>query len=190
MDQDYTLRYIYKVGSLIKATVTGFDEYGRILLDTATGCKSVLSPTSLEDLTAIPVDFVPTWLPEIGEEIDTVVYNFVDDTLYLSARPSDLFQTTIQSWQDYYDYLDTLEIGQKIEGIVLSRKPFGFMLDLSSPYLGVINMFDCRCNCAPLPEDMSVWPVEGEKIVCLVSGFLFRVKQVSLVWFTSVGNAA
>jgi hypothetical protein len=191
MEQREILRYVHKVGSPIKASVIGFDDNGSILLETGTGYKSVLPPTSLEDLLIIPTSFVPAWLPEIGQEIDTVVSNFVDDTLYLSARPSDLSQATIQGWQAYYNYLDTLEIGQRIEGIVASCKPFGIMVDLGSAYLGVVDVGHSRFNCGDiLPDDLSVWPAQGEEISCQVSYFRFNTKQVGLGWIAPERDAA
>jgi hypothetical protein len=191
MEQSEILRYIHKVGSPIKATVIGFDENNLILLETGTGYKSVLSPANLEDLLFIPTSFVPAWLPEIGQEIDTVVYNFFDDTLYLSAKPSDLSQTTIQGWQAYYDFLDTLEIGQRVEGVVVSCKPFGILVDLGSAYLGVIDVGHSRFNGGDiLPDDMSVWPAQGEEIACRVSYFRYHGKQVGLGWIAPVRNVA
>jgi hypothetical protein len=191
MEQWEILRYVHKVGSPIKATVIGFSEYGSILLETGTGFKASLSPTALEDLFVIPVSYVPARLPEIGQKLDTVVYNFVDDTLHLSARPSDLSPTTIQAWQDYYDYLDSLEIGQIIKGIVASCKPFGILVNLGSDYLGVIDVGHSRFNGGDvLPDDMSVWPVQDEEISCRVSYFRFHGKQVGLGWLASGGDAA
>lgn len=191
MEQSEILRYIHKVGSPIKATVIGFDENNLILLETGTGYKSVLSPAYLEDLLFIPTSFIPAWLPEIGQEIDTVVYNFVDDRLSLSARPSDLSQTMIQGWQAYYDFLDTLEIGQRVEGVVVSRQPFGILVNLGSAYLGVIDVGHSRFNGGDiLPDDMSVWPAQGEEIVCRVSYFRFHEKQVGLGWIAPLRNMA
>jgi hypothetical protein len=193
MEQWEILRHVHKVGSPIKATVIGFIGFDKnvILLETGTGYKSVLSPTNLEDLLFIPTSFVPAWLPEIGQEIDTVVYNFVDDTLCLSARPSDLSQTTIQGWQAYYDFLDTLEIGQRVKGVVVSCKPFAILVDLGSAYLGVIDVGHSRFNGGDiLPDDMSVWPAQGEEIACRVSYFRFHGKQVGLGWIAPVRNVA
>jgi hypothetical protein len=183
MEQWGILRYIHKVGSPIKATVIGFDENGLILLETGTGYRSILSPTNLEDSLFISPSFVSAWLPEVGQEIDTVVRNFVNNTLCLSARPSDLLQATIQEWQAYYDYLDTLEIGQRVEGVVVSCKPFGILVNLGSAYLGVVDVGHSRFNGGDiLPDDMSTWIAQGENISCRVSYFRFHTKQVGLGW--------
>jgi len=47
--------------------------------------------------------FTPKVVPEVGEWVDAVVFNFVDGTLYLSAKPNDLLETTIRKWREYYD---------------------------------------------------------------------------------------
>lgn len=170
------VRFIHKIGSPIKATVSGFDEYGRVLLETETDYKSILTAHSVEDERS-------QQLLEIGEEIDTVVFNCVDEILFLSSRSIDISNQSVEEWQAYYKFIDTLELGTKVRGIVTSSKAFGIFVDIGAPYIGLIDVGHDRFNEGDrLPDDMSIWPRAGEGIDCRVSYFRLHNRQIGLGW--------
>jgi hypothetical protein len=177
MDQWEVIRYIHKIGSPLKGTVIGIDKYS-VLLETRTGYMSRLPFDMIEEESLIPES-----LPSIGEEISTVIYNFVDGVLYLSAKPSHTSFSSIQGWQSYYDFIETLEIGSEITGLVTSIKAFGIFVDIGAPYIGLIDVGHDRFSGGDrLPDDMSVWPAEGGKITCRISYFRLHDKQIGLGW--------
>jgi hypothetical protein len=181
MNQWEVIRYVHKIGSPMKGTVIGFDEY-TVLLETGTGYKSCLCFDSIEE-----ESLTPTCLPNIGQEINVVVRNFVDGVLYLSAKPSQTSSESIQEWQAYYDLIETLEISSEVTGLVTSVKAFGIFVDIGAPYIGLIDVGHDRFNDGDrLPDDMSIWPAEGEKITCRISYFRLhnnntpdRIREIS-----------
>ena len=178
MEQWDILRYVHKIGSPIEGTVIGLDEYGSMLLETETGYKSLLPVMSIDESSLIPVH-----LPTIGQKINTVVQNFVEEVLYLSARPSDTSTKSIQEWTSYYEFIDTLDIGKEVQGKVSSCQPFGLFVDIGAPYIGLIDIGHIHFNRGDdLPQNRLNWPVKGEKIICKVSYFRLHNKQIGLGW--------
>jgi ribosomal protein S1 len=168
------VRFIHRIGSPIKAMVSGFDEYGRVLLETGTDYKSILTADSVEDARS-------QQLLEIGEELDTVVFNCVDEILYLSSRAIDVSDQSVEEWQAYYEFIDTLELGVEARGVVASSKAFGIFVDIGAPYIGLIDVGHDRFNEGDrLPDDMSIWPSAGESIDCRVSYFRLHNRQIGL----------
>ncbi len=185
MEQWTIVRYVHKIGSPIKGTVIGF-EYDSVLLKTETGYKCLLPVSSIEESSLIPKH-----LPNIGQEINTVIDNFVEGILYVSARPSDTSAISIQKWQLYYDFIDTLEIGSEIQGTVSSSRPFGIFVDISAPYIGLIDVGHTGFSGGdPLPQNRLDWPAKGEGIICKVSYFRLWSKQIGLGWINPCRNAA
>ncbi len=175
MDSWEVVRFIHKIGSPLKAIVTGFDDYGRVLLETGTDYKSVLA-YGFEDSRA-------QHLYQIGEELDTVVYNCVDGILYLSSRPIDTSRQSIEEWKVFYDFIDTLELGTIVRGIVTASRAFGIFVDIGAPYIGLIDVGHDRFNGGDrLPDDMSIWPSAGGGIDCRVSYFRLHNRQIGLGW--------
>src|SRR4051812_28798852 len=94
---------IHRIGSQISGTVIARDEpniflglsAGQASLQTAATYPALLPYSHLVDE---PSSFTPKVVPEIGARVDAVVFNFVDGTLYLSAKPKDLLETTIRKW--------------------------------------------------------------------------------------------
>lgn len=179
MNQWEILRYVHKIGSPIKGTVIGFDEYGSVLLETGTVYQSRLALDLIEESS-----LKPNHLPYLGQEINTVVYNFVDGILYLSAKPSHTSSASIQEWQAFYDFIETLEMGSEITGIVSSTKPFGIFVNIcSSPYIGLIDVGHDRFNGGDrLPDDISIWPSKGDEITCRISYLRLHNRQIGLGW--------
>jgi ribosomal protein S1 len=178
MNEWEVLRYVHKIGSPIKGTVIDFVDNAFVLLKTDTDYRCLLPLDSIEE-----TFFRPKHLPNIGEEINTVVLNCVERVLYLSARASDTSAKNIQQWQLYYDFIDTLEIGSIIKGTLLSSQPFGLFIDIGAPYIGLIDVGHARFfGDDPLPQDSLVWPVKGEEINCKVSYFRLHNKQIGLGW--------
>lgn len=172
------LRYVHKIGSPIKGTVIGFDEYGAALLETKTGYQSRLPINFIEESL-----LTPKCIPHIGQEINTVVLNCVDGVLYLSAKPNHTSSESIQKWQAYYDFIETLEIGRDTIGTVSSVKPFGIFVDIGAPYIGLIDVGHSSFSGADrLPYDMSIWPVKGEDIICRISYLRLHGRQIGLGW--------
>jgi ribosomal protein S1 len=177
MNQWEVIRYVHKIGSPMKGKVIGFDEYA-VLLETETGYKSRLCFDSIEEESS-----APKCLPNIGQEVNAVISNFVDGVLYLSAKPSQTSSESIQEWQAYYDFIEKMEIGREIKGLVASAKAFGIFVDIGSLYIGLIDVGHDRFNDGDrLPDDMSIWPAKGEKITCRISYFRLHNKQIGLGW--------
>lgn len=68
-------------------------------------------------------------IPKTGTELNTVVHNFVDETLYLSAKPEDRTKKCIKEWQELYDFIEDLKIGDIATGVVEKSAPFGLFID-------------------------------------------------------------
>ncbi len=184
IDQWQILRYVHKIGSPVKATVTGFDECGSVLVETATGYKSYLSTDFIEDSSLIAKP-----PPQIGQEINTVVCNFVNGVLLLSSKPSHTSSENIQEWQTFYNFIETLEIGSEITGIVSSVKPFGIFVDIGGPYIGLVDVGHYRFSGGDLlPDDMSIWPANGEEITCRISYLRLHNRQIGLSWIAPIAT--
>jgi hypothetical protein len=106
-----------------------------------------------------------------------LISNFVDGVLYLSAKPSQTSSESIQEWQAYYDFIEKMEIGSEIKGLVSSVKAFGIFVDIGGSYIGLIDVGHDRFNDGDrLPDDMSIWPAKGKKITCRISYFRLHNK--------------
>ncbi len=175
MDSWEVVRFIHRIGSPLKATVIGCDEYERVLLETSTDYKSVLVSYNVEDSRSQDVY-------KIGETIDTVVFNCVDKILYLSDNPIDTSKQSIEEWKTYYDFIDTLEIGTSVRGIVTASKAFGLFIDIGAPYIGLIDIGHDSFNGGDSLPDYSLWPDVGEEVTCQISYFRLHNQQIGLGW--------
>jgi ribosomal protein S1 len=190
MDSWEAIRYIYKIGSPIKGTVIDYIDDAFVLLETNSPYKSVVPFHNLVDYESTytyPVGDNNTAtlivLPTIGSEINTVISNFGEDVLYLSAKPSDISESTIKEWQLYYEFIDTIKIGSIVAGTVSSCQPFGLFVDIGAPYIGLIDVGHTRFNGGDsLPDEIDCGFEEGEEITCRVSYFRLHNKQIGLGW--------
>jgi len=90
LDSWSVVRHIYKLGSPMIGIVTFLDPVNRIYdipcgfihLDVSSEYHAILPYDSLSDELS---KFNEPELPSIGDEIKTVVFNFVDGKLYLTA---------------------------------------------------------------------------------------------------------
>lgn len=122
-------------------------------------------------------------LPGIGDSISAIVENFVDGSLILSARPKELQAETIASWQHYHDFINYLEIGDEIEGMVVRSEPFGLVIDIGGPGLGIIDVALMKnAPGKPLSGNRQTWPQPGDKITVCVNDFRLGNKQVAVGW--------
>jgi ribosomal protein S1 len=169
------LRYVYKIGSPIKGTVISYVNNAFVEVQTDTPYQCLIPYNWLFDNELYP--FSQEQLPPIGKEINTVVDNLVDRTLYLTARPYATSVSTIKEWQAYYDCIDTLEIGSIVKGKVLKSKPFGLFVDLGIPYKGLIDI-----GGGSLPVDSSTWLTIGDAIICQIICFRLHSQQIDLAW--------
>jgi hypothetical protein len=193
MDSWDFLRNVAHIGSPIAGTVTSRDEpdtpyevpLGDLYVKTSLPYQALLPYAHLVDE---PSDFSPAIIPDVGDSIRAVVFNFVDATLYLSSRPKDLKDTTIRKWRQYYDFIDTLTIGSEITGIVKRVMPFGLFVDIGSPFEGLIDIGHVGINGGrQLPRDLADWPKAGDKIECSVAYFRLHDQQVGLGWLPPKG---
>lgn len=192
------LRDVHPIGSPLVGTVTGVTEIeishgfpgGHVTLEIASKFPAILPFQHLADDDA---QFTPDLIPQVGSQIDTVVFNFVDGTLYLSAKPNDLESSTIQAWRDFYAYVGTLSVGNEISGIVERAMPFGLFVNIGSPYIGLIDIGHSSFNGGhALPFDNAQWPNVGDHIRCVIGYIRFRNRQIGLGWIgrTSAGDEA
>lgn len=127
-------------------------------------------------------------IPSIGSKIETVVSNFVDGTLYLSAKPHDLKSSTVQEWRDFYTHISALAVGHEITGIVEKKTSFGLFVNIGSPYVGLIDIGHLSFNRGhELPLDYDAWPKAGDNICCIIAYFRFHGRQIGLGWLPN-GN--
>ncbi len=182
------LRDVHPIGSLLVGTVAGRTEIemtdgfpgGHVTLDTSSEFRAILP---YDHLTDDPSRFEPELIPNLGSQIATVVFNYVDGTLYLSARPSDLKSSTIEEWRVFYAYVHTLSIGREISGVVQTATPFGLFVDIGSPYIGLIDIGHSSFNGGhPLPFDHKRWPRVGQRIRCNIGYIRFHDRQIGLGW--------
>jgi ribosomal protein S1 len=191
MDSWEAIRYVYKIGSPIKGTVTDYINDAFVLLQTSSPYKSVVPFHNLVDLDKnftfdVHETFTPEILPPIGSEINTVVSNFVEEVLYLSAKPSDISEATIKKWQSYYNFIDTIEIGSIVTGTVASAHPFGLFVNIDAPYFGLVDVGHTRFNGGdPLPDETNCGFTKGDKITCRISYFRLHNQQIGLGWINS-----
>ena len=182
------IRDVHRIGSPMAGTVShrtdltilhGFPS-GHLTLDTTSEFRAILPFAHLTD---DHKSFSPELIPNVGDRLETVVFNFVEDTLYLSARPSDLKRSTIQEWQDFYAYVDTLSPGMEVMGVVERVEPFGLFVNIGSPYIGLIDIGHTAFNRGhALPYDNSEWPQVGDRIRCVLGYVRFHTRQIGLGW--------
>jgi hypothetical protein len=189
MDSYQILKSIHKVGHPLKGKVIGYNEPtehdgipfgGQVILKTNSKYQTLLPFECLFDEEK---DFNKQLLPQIGSEIETVVRNHVEDTLYVSARPKDLHPTTIKEYQQYYPFIEENQEGKIVEGIVTKSTPFGLFVDIGSQFMGLIDVGHSNFNRGEkLLDEQTNWPEEGDSIKCIIAYFRFDARQVGLGW--------
>ncbi len=182
------LRDIHQIGSPLVGTVIGRTEIemsngfpgGHLTLATTSKFRAILPYQHLaDDHEGINTSLIP----DVGSQIETVVFNFIDGTLYLSARPTDLKSSTIKEWADFYAYIGTLSIGGEIPGVVEKAMPFGLFVNIGSPYIGLIDIGHLSFNGGhALPFDNDAWPKAGDHIRCNIGYIRFHNRQIGLGW--------
>ena len=187
------LRDVHHIGSRISGTVIARDEPevghgvlgGNLEVQAQTAYPALLPYSNLVDHLS---SFSAGIIPEIGDHIEAVILNFVDGTLYLSAKPSDLQESTIRKWKQYYDYIASLTVGDAVSGAVESTMPFGLLVNIGGPFLGLIDIGHVKINGGvQLPYDASDWPVVGDQIQCRIAYFRFHNQQIGLGWILEKG---
>ncbi|MGN6547305.1 MAG: hypothetical protein ACTHK7_19795 [Aureliella sp.] len=182
------LRDVHRIGSRVSGTVMSRDvpemrhgvPCGQLEIKTQTAYRALLPYSNLVDEFS---SFSPEVIPEIGAHIDAVVDNFVDGAIYLSSKPSDLDESSIRKWEQYYDYIASLTVGHVVSGIVERAMPFGLFVNIGGPFLGLIDIAHTRINGGvQLPGDVSDWPAVGDPIQCCIAYFRFRNQQIGLGW--------
>ena len=188
MDSWEVLRNIHRIVSPMRGTVISHyivglshgEPSGHVTLKTDSLYPALLP---LSHLVADGDRLSPIVIPKIGDQIDTVVFNFVDDSLYVSARANDLTESTIRRWQLYYDYIDTLTVGSTIVGVVEQKCQFGIFVNIGGPFPGLIDIGHSQFNGGiRLPKDEAHWPEEGDQIRCCVGYFRLHDQQIGLGW--------
>lgn len=194
MNSYQILRKIHKVGHPISGTVVGYKQplniHGmlvgaNVILETSSKYKTILG---FDDLFDEQTAFDERLFPPLGKEIETVILNHSDDTLYVSARPHLLSKGSMESYQQYYAYIDTLKEGQIVNGVVEKVMPFGLFVNIGSPFIGLIDIGHIDFNRGKqLSYDQSDWPKKGDSINCVVAYYRFGDKQIGLGW-VPLGN--
>jgi hypothetical protein len=185
MDAYEVLLNVHRIGSRISGIVIARDEPddalgGHATLNTETAYRAWLPYSHLVDE---PSSFSPKLVPELGAKVDAVVFNFVDGTLYLSARPNDFSEETIRKWLQYYEHIGSLAIGSKIIGRVEHSAPFGLFVNIGGPFTGLIDIGNVRFSGgAQLPFDHANWPRVGDEIHCNIGYFRLHNQQIGLGW--------
>jgi ribosomal protein S1 len=188
MDSWEVLRNFHHIGSPIRSTVTSHlgagvsngKLLGHVTLKVDSPYPAILPYSHLVDEDDTISRIV---IPKIGDQLDAVVFNFVDGSLYLTARANDLRETTIRHWQLYYDYIDTLKLGSTIVGVVEQTRRFGIFVNMGSSFLGLIDIGHSQMSGGiPLSLDPSSWPKKGDPIKCRIGYFRLHNQQVGLGW--------
>lgn len=182
------LRFVHPLGSRISGTVLRKDPVqvhqgapiGHLTIETPSEYPALLPYFHLSDN---PAHFSETCIPEVGQVVEAVVFNFVEGTLYLSAKPSDLAEEQVQAWDAFYQFLDTIKLGAVVHGTVVKAMPFGLLVDIDEPYEGLIDIgFAPNDRGSRLPRDRTAWPSEGEAIRCLLSYLRPHNRRLGLYW--------
>ena len=159
---------------------------GCIHLKANSDFPAVLPYDSLSD---DPAEFDASTLPSIGNELNTVVFNFVDGMLYLTAKPCELAESRIEQWRRYYEYIDTIKIGDTVAGMVTHIEPFGLFVDIGYEFIGLIDIGHARMiSTPPLPFEQSDWPAVGDRIQCKVEYLRLHNQQIGLGWQPKIGG--
>jgi hypothetical protein len=187
------LRDVHHIGSRISGTVIARDDPeirhgipgGHLRIRTESAYPALLPYSHLVDQIS---SFSQDIIPELGAHIDAVVFNFVDGTIYLSAKPSDLNDSAIQKWKQYYDYIESLSVGSEVTGVVEKAMPFGLLVNIGGPFPGLIDVGHTPINGGvQLSCDVSDWPAVGDQIQCRVAYFRFHNQQIGLGWLPEKG---
>lgn len=190
MDQYEVIKKVHRIGHRISGTVTGhkITEAGNgwkacnINMKTDSDFISILPYSNLFDEYDYN-SFDEKLIPAIGTHIEMVVMNYVDGTLYLSARPGDVKETRVADFANFYSIAEALDEGAILTGKVVKAMPFGLFVELPCPYAGLLEIGGVAFNnCAPLPRNSSEWPQIGDSITCRTVGFRFHNKQIALCW--------
>jgi hypothetical protein len=189
MNSYQVLKTIHKVGHPISARVLGykhpsnndtFPYTGRVLLE-ANSEYNVELPYlfTVDDLE----DFDESFLPKIGSKIKAVIKTHVDNTLFVSTKPSDVNENEIKLYKEFYEFVGKNEEGTHIKGIVKKVEPFGLFVDIGVPFIGLIDIGHTSFNQGKrLPYDQMDWPKEGETIACVIAYYRFDGLQIGLGW--------
>ena len=181
------VRHTHRLGSCMLGVVSSLDAInvtsdnpgGFIHLQTKSEFPALLPYHSLQDEASM---FGESVVPLIGDEIETVVSNFVDGRLYLSAKPQELKISRKQQWLRYYEYIDSVNFGDKVSGIVRQVEPFGLFVDIESEFIGVIDVVHSRLAGGQFPQDRSCWPPVGSRIECRFEHPRLHNQQIGLGW--------
>lgn len=183
------LSYVHRIGSVINGTVvdrTDIDTShgipsGHLTIDTAESDYRTILPYRplADDDSAFALDLIPA----LGTLVKAAVFNFVDSTLYVTAKPKELTEDAIDGWRQFYEYVDTLSVGARIHGVVTESVPFGLLVDIGSPYMGLIDIgHNAFSRGVQLPTDLDSRPKVGEEIQCVIGYIRFRNRQIGLGW--------
>jgi hypothetical protein len=187
MNEYEILKNIHKVGHRISGVVLGYERFEyqnlityRVYVETNYKYKAVV------DYNSYDYNFPLTEhsIPQKGTVIEMVVKNFGNDTLYCSAKPSDLEEKEVKLYKDFYKVVETIKEGTIIEGKICKVVPFGLFVELlDCPFVGLIDIghFDFNRG-EKLPINFSSWAKEGNTIKCIVSYFRFDNRQIGLGW--------
>src|SRR5687767_3769571 len=101
------LRSLLHVGSAVMGQVVAIEEL-RWESGHPRG-RATLATSTMADVTYLGYDWLldegealqAHHLPRVGDELRVTVRNFVDGTLFVSARPSDLDPKSIRAWQEF-----------------------------------------------------------------------------------------
>ncbi|OJJ15377.1 hypothetical protein BKI52_38840 [marine bacterium AO1-C] len=189
MDSYHILKSIHKVGHPMTGTVIGYEPSvndlgigigGKVLLETNADYEVVIPYHYLFDKEN---NFDEVHLPEIGAKIKTVIKNHVDNTLYVSSRPSDLEQTEIDKFKSFYRFAEENEEGKRVTGVVKKAMPFGLFVDIGSSFIGLIDIGHTSFSRGEkLPYKNSDWPKENELVNCVIGYYRFHERQIGLGW--------
>lgn len=176
-----------RIGHPTSGIVTGYTKrYDRlslyyIKLETDLGVAGTLAYSDLFDQETA---FDEKLLPAIGSRIDTVIFNYNDSGLYLTAKPSALAPEVTQKYRQFYDYMDRTEIGEIVNGTVSSIQAFGVFVNIDHiPFNGLIEIVLCRhYKGKQLPDSQNDWPKADERIQCMVNYFRPEIPQIGLGW--------
>ncbi|WP_125916713.1 hypothetical protein [Hymenobacter coccineus] len=196
MDSYEVIRTIHKIGHPISGTVLEYRKFEtaggfidcHIEIKANSKLKCILSYADLIEDHNYKM-FKESLIPERGTRLDMVVKNCVDNTLYLSAKPSDTNAAQVEKFRDFYKFIDGLEVGAVVKGKVEKVVPFGVFINFSTPYIGLIDIGHIEFNGGKqLPGDFSKWPKEGEIIKCVVSYYRLHSRQIGLGWIPEAAD--
>ncbi len=182
MDSYEVIRNIHKIGHLISGKVISYEvfendisRHADIELKTNSEFKSTIRILPLEN---------DEQIPKVGSTINAVIVGHGYDTLYLSIDKKDF--ENVEDSKLFYQIIEELEENQIIEGRVLQVRPFGIFVDLSLPFLGLIDIGHVDFNRGErLPRDFNKKFKEGDKIKCIISYFRFHDRQIGLGYLSS-----